>query len=119
MEIENCFGKIHISEKETIKEIVTSTEKHQPRSYYWQGINNRKITKISLSLERMCLPSTLCCGAKPQIHITSISIRCSDEGHQAEMLACDLTLPKKNWCNQEICPQDMCATSLLIDIGLT
>lgn len=33
MEIENCFGKIHISEKETIKEIVTSTEKHQPRSY--------------------------------------------------------------------------------------
>lgn len=33
MEIENCFGKIHISENETIKEIVISTEKHQPRSY--------------------------------------------------------------------------------------
>lgn len=33
MEIENCFGKIHISEKETMKEIVISTEKHQPHSY--------------------------------------------------------------------------------------
>lgn len=33
MEIENCFGKIHISENETIKEIVISREKHQPRSY--------------------------------------------------------------------------------------